>query len=148
MQPDHSRRVLLLSSLFLGLGVVAAPARACEYSNGLLRVTHPWTRATAVGAHEAVLCMTIDEIAQDDRLMAVHTPVASGAVMAGADAGLDLDLPLRSGQVLQLHEAGRHIRLTGLQQPLEMGRSYPLQLVFERSGAIKATLNVDYTRFN
>ncbi len=60
------------------------------------------------------------------------------------DAGQDLSLLIRQGQELALAEDGLHIELLDLQQPLQIGRSYPLRLVFEFAEPVNATLNVDY----
>jgi copper(I)-binding protein len=141
------RRAALQAGLALGSGLLLRPAQACEYFGTTLRVTHPWTRATAVGADTAVLCMRLDEVTQPDRLIGVQTPVATGAVMGGLRAGSAVDLLIPAGQETLLSETGIHVRLTGLKFPLEIARTYPLQLVFEKGGVIEATLNVDYGRF-
>jgi copper(I)-binding protein len=137
----------LQSGLALGLTLVLPSARACEYFSPTLRVTHPWARASAPGASTAVVSMRFDEVSQDDRLVGVQTPVASGAEFAGPGAEPGLDLPIPSGRETLLSETGLHLRLTGLQLPLEVGRSYPLKLTFERGGVVNATLNIDYARF-
>ncbi len=156
--PNH-RRSVLQAGLAAGLSLALPAARACEYFSPTLRVTHPWARASAPGASVARVSMKFDDVSQDDRLIGVHTPVASGAELAGpgaepdarpdarpgADTGLNLAIP--SGRETLLSEGGLHLRLTGLQLPLEVGRSYPLKLVFERGGTVNATLNIDYARF-
>ena len=43
-----------------------------------------------------------------------------------------------------LTEDGLHIQLLDLQQPLQIGRTFPLRLVFEAAGTVEAALNVDY----
>lgn len=141
------RRSVVQAGLALGSTLLWRPGQACEYFGTTLRVTHPWTRATADTADGAVLCMRFDEVSQTDRLIAVHTPVAAGAVMGGAGAGGPVDLAIPAGRETVLSEAGTHIRLVGLKFPLEVARTYPLQLVFEQGGVIDATLNVDYGRF-
>lgn len=148
--PNH-RRSVLQAGLAAGLSLALPAARACEYFSPTLRVTHPWARASAPGASVARVSMKFDDVSQDDRLIGVHTPVASGAELAGpgaepgAERGLNLAIP--SGRETLLSEGGLHLRLTGLQLPLEVGRSYPLKLVFERGGTVNATLNIDYARF-
>jgi copper(I)-binding protein len=134
--------------LGVGISLVLRPARACEYFASTLRVMHPWTRATADGAGTAVVCMKFDEVSRDDRLIGVETPVAERAEMGGPQAGMPVSVPIPAGQETWLHEAGTHVRLAGLKFPLEMGRAYPLKLVFEQGGVINATLNVDYVRFS
>jgi copper(I)-binding protein len=143
----HRRRVLLQTGLAAGLALVLPAARACEYFSPILRVTHPWSRASAPGAEAAVVSMKFDDVSQDDRLIAVQTPVASGAEIAGPGAEPGLNLLIPSGRETLLSESGLHLRLTGLQLPLEVGRSYPLKLTFERGGTVNATLNIDYARF-
>lgn len=147
----NRRRSVLQAGLAAGLSLTLPAARACEYFSPTLRVTHPWARASAPGASVARVSMKFDDVSQDDRLIGVHTPVASGAELAGpgaepgAEHGLNLAIP--SGRETLLSEGGLHLRLTGLQLPLEVGRSYPLKLVFERGGTVNATLNIDYARF-
>ena len=103
----------------------------------------PWTRATAGDATTAVLCMRFDEVAEDDRLVGVETAVARGAEMGGPEAGRAVDLAIPKGSQLELHEQGPHLRLTGLLQPLQVGRDYPLTLHFQKSGVLLARLSVD-----
>lgn len=140
------RRHLLLvaSAAYLGL---ARPARACEFFSSHLRIWHPWTRATRVDAETAKLCMRFDEVQQTDRLIGLETPVAGGARLAGPGApvnGQGLDLLIPAGQELALSEDGLHIELLDLQQPLQIGRSFALRLVFASAGSVNASLNVDF----
>jgi copper(I)-binding protein len=144
---QRQRRHILQRGLALGLAPVLALPRqvsACEYFAPTLRITHPWTRATGPDANQAIVCMKFDEILQDDRLIAVATPVAARAAIGGKVARPDVDLPIRSGQELMLEEDGIHIVLQELQQPLYIARSYPLTLVFERGGRVDASLSVDF----
>jgi copper(I)-binding protein len=143
-QPALHRRHLLLA---LGATVLARPAPACEYFSSHLRIWHPWTRATRVDAESAKLCMRFDEVQARDRLIGVETPVAAGARLAGPGVAADskgLSLLIPAGQELTLTEDGLHIELLDLQQPLQVGRSFALRLIFESAGAVEATLNVDY----
>jgi hypothetical protein len=138
------RRLFLASAVALGLGVPLRAARACEFFTGRLRVTHPWTRATAPGATTAVLCMGLDEVQEVDRLIGVRTPVATGVEMGGAQAGRPLDLVLEPGQRLDLTEEGLHLQLTGLTGPLHAGRQYRLELLFEHAGPVATAMSVDF----
>ena len=137
----HRRHLLLAaSSAYLGL---ARPAQACEYFSSHLRIWHPWTRATRVDADTARLCMRFDEVQRSDRLIGAQTPVAGGVRLAGPGAQ-DLPLSIREGETLALTEDGLHLELLDLQQPLQIGRSYPLRLIFEFAEPVNATLNVDF----
>lgn len=144
MHIESRRRFLFASAAALGLGTSMRPALACEFFTGRLRVTHPWTRATAAGATTAVLCMGLDEVQQADRLLGVRTPMASGVEMGGPQAGRPLDLALEPGQKLDLTEDGLHLRLTGLTGPLHVGRQYRMELLFEQAGPVATALSVDF----
>lgn len=147
MNQGIDRRRLLGTGVGLGLSLVLVPARACEFMTSTLRVSHPWTRATAHDATSAVLGMKFDEVTEADRLILVESPVATGAEMAGELASPNVDFFIPEGRETQLHEASTYVRLVGLRFPLEVGRSYPLRLGFEKGGVYNAVLSVDYTRF-
>jgi periplasmic copper chaperone A len=141
------RRVVLHSGLAVGVALLAPAARACEFFGANLRVMHPWTRATAEGATTAQVNLKFDQVTQDDRLIGVETPVAEAAEVAGAEPGAGVDISIPAGETTLLGEGGAIVRLVGLKMPLELGRSYPMKLVFDKGGVIDATLNVDYTSF-
>lgn len=142
------RRVLHQGLALVGAGMLPAVGRACEVEAQFLRITHPWTRATAPGAQAGVLCMRIDNVSADDRLIGIETAVAGGAVLV-LDGGESrpLDLPIPAGSDIEMHEQGLHLRMSPLRITLHAGRSYPLQLHFARSGVVMATLSVDLPRF-
>jgi copper(I)-binding protein len=155
------RRNLLQAGLALSAALCTSRATACEFFAPTLRVTHPWTRATPASAAFAVLGMRFDDVAEDDQLLDVQTPVAEAVMYtpgghAGAlllpvpGAGLPLDIPAGRETVLgnaDLHVSGPHLRLLRLTQDLEIGRTYPLRLVFRKGGTLKAQLSVDHARF-
>lgn len=144
MNPSIHRRGVLHAGLAFGAALVVPAARACEFYTSTLRVTHPWTRATAHDATSAVLCMKFDEVTQADRLILVETPVAAGAAMGGLETGSAVNFFIPAGQETLLSETGTYVRLVGLKFPLEVGRSYPLVLGFEKGGVFNADLSVDY----
>lgn len=139
----RDRRNWMTLATGLSLGWMAPRAFACEVQADFLRVTHPWTRATAPDATRAVLCMKLDEITAIDRLIGASTPIATGAEMGG-EPGRAVDVPLAPGDVVDMHDSGLHLVLTGLRHGLQVGRDYPLQLEFERSGTVLARLSVDF----
>src|ERR1700716_3915897 len=148
MSQLNQRRTVLQAGLALCASLVVPPARACEFFTSTMRITHPWTRATAPDATSAVLCMKFDEVTETDRLIGVETPVAEAAELAddkdSAAAGRAVSFLIPAGRETLLSDDGTHIRLLGLKQPLFVGRSYPLELAFEKSGTVIATLNVDF----
>jgi copper(I)-binding protein len=145
MNVKLTRRQVLQSGLALGSVLALPKAHACEFTTTTLRVTHPWTRATAQDAGYAVVNMKIDQVMHADRLIGVETPVAGAAEIVGDPAGSKgLSLLIQQGQELQIGEAGIELRLMKLKQPLLMARTYPMTLIFEKGGALQAELNVDY----
>jgi copper(I)-binding protein len=145
MHPTLRRRTLLGASLAAGTGLLSPWARACEYFVPTLRIIHPWTRATPAGATSAIVSMQFADVVTDDRLVQVRTPVALGADMGGRVSRDRVDFAIAAGLPSELSETGTYLRLTDLQHPLELGRSYPMTLVFEQGGSVDATLSIDYT---
>jgi copper(I)-binding protein len=151
--PLH-RRHLLRAALGLG-GLAWLPAaRACEFFSPNLRITHPWTCASEPEASTAVVCMRFDQVLQDDRLVGVDTMLATGAQLGtatrpGVDAApaqaLPFDIP--AGRETLLSDKATYLLLTGLTQPLHVGRAYPMTLHFARGGEVPAQLTVDYPSF-
>ncbi len=147
MNHTLSRRRIVQVGLLSGLALPGRSARACEFFGATLRVTHPWTRATADDAQAAVVCMKFDQVTRDDRLIGVETPVAASAEMAGIGARRSVDFAILQGSETQLSESGTYLRLLGLRVPLEVGHAYPLLLHFEVGGPLRTDLTVDYARF-
>ena len=146
--PVHfSRRRALQTGLALAASLSLPAARACEFMTSTLRVTHPWTRATGHDATTAMLCMRFDEVSETDRLILVETPVATSAEMGGTLARPEVDFLIPQGEETYLDDSGTFVRLLGLTQPLQVGRSYPLRLGFEKGGVFNATVSVDFGRF-
>ena len=141
------RRLLLQGTVAGALVFAGLPVRACEFFASTLRVTHPWTRATPDDATSAIVCMRFDEVMQDERLVGIDTPVATGAELLRGDTPGAIDLPIPRGRETLLSERGTRLRLTGLTMPLEVGRSYPLRLHFETAGLLRVDLTIDYARF-
>ena len=137
------RRQLIRAGLALGTALAVPGVRAHEVITSRLRVVHPWSRATARGAAFAVLCMKFDEVADADRLVMAGSPVAIGAEMGGEGARPVVDFFIPAGRETYLSEAGTHVRLVGLKFPLEVGRSYPLRLGFEKGGVYNTSFSVD-----
>lgn len=146
MNGTFTRRDIVRAGLAFAasLTLPQASVRACEAYCSTLRVNHPWTRATDPGADFAVVGMTIDEVKQDDRLIAVETPVARGVQQVVGGIAGPLDLYISKGRDMVLDDDGDHLRLVNLKHPLLVGRSYPIRLVFEKGGAVDMDLSVDY----
>ena len=144
MNHPFCRRTALRAGLAFGASLTIPSARACEFFTTTLRVTHPWTRASAENATSAVVCMRIDEVTQTDRLIGVETPVADGAELIDVAASRSLNLLIPQGQETILGETGLRLRLVRLKHPLLIARTYPMRLMFEKGGVLDAELNIDY----
>ena len=145
MHSAHRRR-LLQAGFALAAGLSAVPrAQACEFYTSTLRVIHPWTRATGEEPF-ALVGMKLDEVAQTDRLVGVETPVAGGARLVQDGVATEVNLLIPAGSEIVLGDQDVYVQLVDLQQPLLLGRSYPLALHFEKGGTILAKISVDSDR--
>lgn len=147
MPVRFSRRRALHTGLALAASLALPTARACEFTTSTLRVTHPWTRATGDDATSTVLCMRFDEVSETDRLILVETPIATSAEMGGTLARPGVNFLIPQGAETYLDDSGTFVRLLGLTQPLQLGRSYPLRLGFEKGGVFNTTVSVNFGRF-
>lgn len=139
-----------LSTTFLAGGI--APARAHDYTQGDLRIGHPWTRATAPTAKVGAGYMTIaNRGGAPDRLVSASTEAAGrveihemrmdGGVMRMRE--LADGIPLPAGAEVALKPGGNHLMLMDLRAPLRQGASVPVVLVFERAGRVEVELKVE-----
>ena len=116
---------------------VAVPALAHDYAVGALRIGHPWSRPSPVGA-------------SDDRLTGGSTPVAArleihemsmtGGVMKMRPVSGGLVIP--AGETVTLAPGGYHIMFIGLKAPLKVGDHVSAALHFEKAGTITIDLPV------
>jgi copper(I)-binding protein len=138
------RRGLLKAGVAFGAGVLLNPVRAHQFYTVGFTVVHPWTRATAEGTSSARICMIFEDVAEDDRLIGARSPLAEDATLIGTDVLSQPGLAIPAGRTTTLSETGMHLLLHGLNQPLYIAREYPITLLFEKVGALKATFTVDY----
>jgi copper(I)-binding protein len=141
---QQPRRLALQTGLALSLGALLPAASACEFFSPHLRITHPWSRATRPGDSQAIVAMRFDEVTQADRLIGVETPLARAAELHGLPGSPKVDLAIPAGRETLLGESGITLRLVGLRQMLELGRSYPLKLIFAHGGSVQAALEIDF----
>jgi len=141
------RRGVFHAGFALAGSLLLPSARACEFYSDNLTIVHPWTRASAQGATSAVVSMGFKDVVRSDRLVDASSPLAEGVELGGRGERRAIDFLVQEGQSPELSETGVHLRLTALRHPLEVGRQYPLTLVFEKTGPIPTQLTVEYTRF-
>lgn len=144
------------SALQIGAGAIAAlsfPAvRAHEFFSTSLTVHHPWTRASAQGANSAIVSMKFDDVRVTDSLIGAQSPLFDAAEFGGVgvtdSSRENFEFVIQEGQSAELSEAGTYLRVLGLKFPLEIGREYPMTLIFSKAGPLKAALLIDFPPLN
>ena len=119
-------------------------ADAHEYYLPGMTFVHPWAEPTAPGAKSAPVYFTVEGVSKADRLVRATTPLAEKVEFR--DAGPASKPPLKTITIqpgdTEFTEGKRHLLLTGLKTPLEMGRSYEMTLVFEKGGPVQVQISV------
>jgi periplasmic copper chaperone A len=123
---------------------------ACKVENvpPSITVDGAWSRATAPGQATAAAYATIINSGGADRLISVSSPVGSASIHSTSmDNGVvrmravsKLDIPANS--TVELTPGENHVMIGQVQQPLEVGTSFPLTFRFERSGDQQVTVAV------
>jgi periplasmic copper chaperone A len=132
---------------YVALLIVAAfPALAQETS---IKVEQPWARATPGGASTGAVYMALDnKTSSADRLTGASSDVADKLqihemkVVNGTMQMRELadGLPIPADGTVVLKPGSYHVMLIGLKKPLKEGETFPLTLIFEKSG--KVTVDV------
>ena len=140
--------VTLLYLVFFG--AFSLHTYASEVTSGVMRIEHPWARASIGPSRSGVVYFTLVNNGQTpDRLIAVSTPVAAHAgmhthkmqdnVMRMRSVNLVEVLP---GETTTFKPGGLHVMLMGMIEPLREGTHFPLILEFEITGKIEITVQV------
>ena len=138
-----------MSIKILAFAVGLATASAALAQPTQLELDNAWARATPGKAENGAAYVTITSPTAD-RLVSASTPAAKkaelhtmsmqGMVMKMRPIS-GLDIP--ADQPVSLKPGGEHIMLTGLNQPLREGQSFPLSLDFEKAGPCTVTVTVE-----
>lgn len=142
------------SQLFLvaALAAVATFASAHDYAKGLLKVEHPWSRATPHGAQVAGGYLMIENKgANADRLVSIRSEVAGRVeihemtVRSGVMRmrPLTRGLEIKPGATAKFEPGGFHVMFMNLKRPLKQGEKFRGTLVFEKAGALEVEFNVE-----
>jgi copper(I)-binding protein len=112
-------------------------------------VTDAWTRPSSAGATAAVYLRIANTGTVRDRLIRAETPVAARAAIhthVMVDDVMKMrhldSIGVMPNESVPLAPGGLHIMLSDLKKALDPGDSFPLTLVFERSGAISTQVEV------
>lgn len=139
-------KTLLLAALLIpGLF-----AQAHDFSVGELQIAHPWSRAMPPVAPTAAAYFTLhNRGAVDDRLLAVHSPVAGKAELhqhLHADGLMKMQrveaVPIPAGEQVAFEPMGYHVMLFDLAQQARDGERFPLTLRFEKAGEVTVEVAV------
>lgn len=133
------------------LRLVQAQATApAEAAAGALRISQPWSRATARAGATGAGFLTIRNTSdQPDRLVGASSPIAptvelhththvNGVMQMRPVPAIDIP---PNGEVT-LKPGSLHIMLIGTKEALRQGTTVPLTLRFERAGEVTVALSV------
>jgi periplasmic copper chaperone A len=138
-----NRRKYTFTMLSVWATTIAKPLFAHEYYGKSFVIVHPWTNPTAQVAKHASVFMKFDEISGSDVLLGGESSLAQSVEIWQGDELKKLGgIVLPESGKLELEQKGVHLKLIGLKQDLLWGRSYPMTLSFEKSGAIQVMLSV------
>lgn len=137
-------------SVLLVLCAAGWPAQAHDYYAKFLHIHHPWAEPTELGAADSAVYVKFDEIAADDQLISASTSLAdrvelrgpAGVSPSGTEGLLLNGIGLASGSELELWPGSARLVLKDLKLPLQLGRSYPMTLEFEKSGVVFVMVSV------
>ncbi|MBJ2153455.1 MULTISPECIES: copper chaperone PCu(A)C [Paracoccaceae] len=141
----------LLAALAVSMTASAASAQSCpSWQSGDLTLTNAWSRATIGPARPAVFYVEIANAGSvDDSLTAISTPLAEmpmlhETVVTDGVATMPhvSDIPVPAGSTVSLAPGGFHGMLMGLTAALAEGESFPMTLIFERSGEVTIDVGI------
>jgi copper(I)-binding protein len=144
------KHIWLAGLVLLAALAVNRAAHAHEYKVGDLEIIHPVARPTMGAAANSAVYLTIHNAGETDVLIDVYGPdadavelhesVMEGEVMTMRHLEEGLEIP--TGGDAELATGGHHVMLMGLAEPLHVGDTFPLILVFEKAGAIEVEVHV------
>lgn len=141
-----------ISVFVLALAMVAPTTLAREYSQGPVKVDHPWSRPTPPSTQMGVGYMSISNSGTGDiTLVAAATPRAGNVSIheTSMHDGVMRMAPIRGGLVIpagttvELKPHSFHLMLEQLKSPLREKESVPLTLRFEGAGDMQIELRVE-----
>lgn len=122
-----------------------------EVKVGQLHVVDPWARPATPPRAGAAYLVVGDDGTAGDRLTAARTEVAGRVELHTHvnDNGIMRMRPVEGGAMvvppgghLEMAPGGLHLMLMDLKRPLKAGETFPLTLVFEKSGEVTVPVSV------
>ena len=136
--------------LFLIVGILfwVCTVNAHEYFTENFRLVHPWSEATNSNASEANVYFIFDDVQHGDKLVKAISSIAE-SVEIRTQSSLSTpnwkslsELEIPANLLLELNSGTVYLTLVGLRAPLQWGRSYPMQLQFERAGIVNVMVSI------
>ncbi|KMQ75118.1 copper chaperone PCu(A)C [Marinobacter subterrani] len=138
--------------LFASSALTATPALAHDYTQGDLKIDHPWSRPTPPGTPFGVGYMRISNTggsaivlvgARTPRAesVSIHESSMQEGIMRMVRVNGGLAIP--AGETVELKPNSFHLMLEQLMSPLREGESVPLTLSFEGAPDIEVALKVE-----
>ena len=155
MAPPHrDPRLMLAAAIAIAsaLAIVRSPAVAHEIRAGDLTIEHPHARATvAVQKNGAAYMVIRNRGSEPDRLLGARTGEAQAAELHGTTVTAEGVARMRPAEAVEIPPGGEaklapgglHVMLVGLGSPLVEGTSFPMTLVFERTGEVEVKVMVE-----
>ena len=139
----------LLPLLLIGL-LGCTPQAPADFTAGDLAIRKPWSRPTMEGMPMGVAYLVIENRGKTaDKLLGATSPVAEGVELhrsAIADGMASMRpveaVEIAAGATINIEPEGLHFMLVGLKQPLVAGSEFPLELSFEKAGAVTVQVKV------
>lgn len=140
-----TQKPLRCLALIVALTTLAPAAFAHEEKSEHLRISQPWTRATASTQKAGAVYMKISTNGSEpDRLIGASSPKAEITQIHGMKQDADI-LRMRAVEAVEipadgeaeLKPGGTHIMLIGLKAPLFEKTVISLTLIFERAGEVE-----------
>ncbi|MFA6964335.1 copper chaperone PCu(A)C [Bosea sp. (in: a-proteobacteria)] len=129
----------------IALTLTSAVALGHDFATGALKIGHPWTRATPVGAKVAGGYLTLQNGGSaPDRLLGgssdiagrieIHEMAVKDGVMTMRP--LDKGLEVKPGASVELKPGGYHVMFMDLKRQLKEGETVKVTLSFEKAGTL------------
>ena len=139
----------------LTLAIILAGAQsvlAHEFKVGDLKIEHPWSRATPMGAKVAGGYFTIiNKGSAPDRLLSISSDISEKAELheMGVKDGImtmrpvsgGLEVP--AGAKVALAPGGYHLMFIGLKRQPKQGEKFGAKLTFEKAGTVDVEFAVE-----
>jgi len=136
----------------LGTVTLMAAVQAHEYQLEHIQIIHPAARATVAQQSTGAAYLTLENRGKtDDSLIRLESGVAESIEMHNMEMAGDVmkmravdTIELKAGSKTSMKPGGGyHIMLIGLKKPLKTGDTFPLTLIFAKSGKIEVMVHVE-----